>query len=227
LLIVFYIEFFDYIDVTDLQPFHLSSSDMECLEPGRWLHDNIITATQRLLQIQYPEINGLQSPVLGQKLAFAVHSNGAKFIQILNVKRNHWIMVTSITCETPNELKIIYDSLPSPDVPFKTQKQIASLFLCSCDKINLIFPDLQKQEGTSDCGLFSLAFATSVCAGQDPSTIHYIQNKFRSHLASCLKQNEITLFPKQKRKRKTIKGLQVKSIKIYCSCRLPEEGKMI
>jgi hypothetical protein len=86
LLIVFYIEFFDYIDVTDLQPFHLSSSDMECLEPGRWLHDNIITATQRLLQIQYPEINGLQSPVLGQKLAFAVHSNGAKFIQIFKCK---------------------------------------------------------------------------------------------------------------------------------------------
>ncbi len=54
------------------------------------------------------------------------------------------------------------------------------------------------QSGGSDCGLFSLAFAASLCAGKDPLQTSYSQHKFRHHLVGCL---EITLFRKGSRKK--------------------------
>ena len=37
------------------------------------LNDNIIQTFQQMLKIQYPDANGLQDPVLGQALSFAVY----------------------------------------------------------------------------------------------------------------------------------------------------------
>ncbi len=36
---------------------------------------------------------------------------------------------------------------------------------------------------TSDCGLFSLAFATSLCAGVNPADEFYTQSDFRVHFS--------------------------------------------
>ncbi len=37
------------------------------------------------------------------------------------------------------------------------------------EAINIPIVKVQTQMGTSDCGLFSLAFATSLCAGVNPT----------------------------------------------------------
>ena len=40
---------------------------------NRMLNDNIIQKFQQMLKLQYPDANGLQDPVLGQALNFAVY----------------------------------------------------------------------------------------------------------------------------------------------------------
>lgn len=206
---------------------NLFPSDKHCIESGGWLNDNIIMAAQVLMQRKYPQINGLQTPILGETLAFDVHVAGSQFVQVLNVSRNHWIMVTSIGCDVPNQVKV-YDSLPSMDVPWRTKQQIASLLFSNCHEIKLLFPNVQLQQGSMDCGLFALAFSVSLCAGQDPSTTNYIQNQFRNHLLSCLEASEISPFPTRQRMRRVAKKLPITSaFDIYCICRLPGEGRMI
>ena len=188
--------------------------------------NQFMAAAQVLIQKKYPNIKGLQSPILGETLTFDVHPAGVNFVQVLNVNRSHWIMVTSIGCSKPNEVRV-YDSLPSCDVPFRTKQQISSLLFSKCHEIQLVFPTVQQQHNSSDCGLFALAFAVSLCAGNDPSNTTYIQSNLRSHLLSCLDLNDISLFPTRKQKRSARKAPITPSFNIYCICRLPEEGKMI
>jgi len=41
----------------------------------------------------------------------------------------------------------------------------------------LTFPDVQQQAGDSDCGLYTLAFAYTLCSGIDLAKISYKQAK--------------------------------------------------
>ena len=43
------------------------------------------------------------------------------------------------------------------------------------DRAEKWYCDVQWQSGGSDCGIFALAFATSLCSGQDPTTTSYDQ----------------------------------------------------
>uniref|UniRef100_A0A1X7TST8 Ubiquitin-like protease family profile domain-containing protein n=1 Tax=Amphimedon queenslandica TaxID=400682 RepID=A0A1X7TST8_AMPQE len=70
----------------------------------------------------------------------------------------------------------------SLSIPLRAKEQIASLIFCDNKEINIDIPDVQKQQRGSDCGLFALAFTTSLCANNSPSEISYIQCQFRSHL---------------------------------------------
>ena len=73
----------------------LRSSEKRILDTGNWLNDCHISASHRLLQQQFPQIGGLQPPVLGSKLQFSVlHS---KSVQILNCNK-HWICISTIGC---------------------------------------------------------------------------------------------------------------------------------
>ena len=192
------------------------------------MNDNIVTAAQLLIQQKYPQYKGLQSPILGETLAFDVHPDGVKFVQVLNVHQSHWITVTSIGCDTSDHQVKVYDSLPSTDVPLRTKQQIGSMLFSNFHEIKMLFPNVQLQQNSNDFGLFALAFAVSLCAGQDPLTTTYIQSKLRSHLILCFERNEINPFPAHRQKRRIAKKPVVtSSFKIYCICRLPEGGKMI
>ena len=54
---------------------------------GGWLTDEIINAGQKHLEKSYPAMGGLQNTVLGETLSFDICDG--KFVQILNVGRNH------------------------------------------------------------------------------------------------------------------------------------------
>ena len=54
-------------------------------------------------------------------------------------------------------------------------------------------PDVQRQQGGSDCGLFALAFATSLCANTSPSEIYYTAPTTKSF--SQLLRKQIESFP--------------------------------
>ena len=53
--------------------------------------------------------------------------------------------------------------------------------LQSCQPdIVIHYTDVQKQANTSDCGLFSIAFATAITFGQDSAIIYFDQEKMKA-----------------------------------------------
>ena len=83
------------------------------------------------------------------------------------------------------------------------------------------------QYGSSDCGLFSIAFATAIALGNNPATFHFKQSEMRQHLIKCFDAGAMTMFPYDKMRRLTRKVKKSDTIKIYCKCRLPKMGTMI
>ena len=57
---------------------------------------------------------------------------------------------------------------------------------------------VHKQSGSSDCGLFSLAYAASICNRKDPSQKND-QTNIRSHYNSSIINGELLEFPSNKR----------------------------
>ena len=207
-----------------ISEFQLYECDRACLnETDGWLGDGVINAVQCLLKETHPEIGGLQPPVLGQVLAFEVQRK--EFVQVLYLQaEHHWLTVSNIDCPAGNCV-YVYDSL------FHTAsdsciKQIAAILCHSQREIKVVYPAVQRQRGSSDCGAFALAFATSLCSGENPAAITYCQKKLRSHIVSCLENRCITSFPCYS-KRKAPKVHTEVTIDIICLCRLPEYGNMI
>ena len=63
--------------------------------------------------------------------------------------------------------------------------------LIACALVLVVFPDVQQQLNQYDCGLFALAFASSVCVNLDPAT-NYEQRCLRLHF---LKNGEFPVNP--------------------------------
>ena len=141
-------------------------------------------------------------------------------------KEIHITLYVFIDCPEMNHV-FIYDSLPSGNISSRTKEHIASICFCEKEDIQVTICDVQKQRGGDDCGLFALAFATTLCAGDNPSETNYIQQQLREHLISSLENNTITPFPKRPRKRRPGASLE-HNIQVYCHCRQPHSGsKMV
>ena len=137
-------------------------ADKQSLSDGKWLTDNIIDAAQALLRQAHPYIRGLESVSLGETLAFSVQRGD--FVQILNVSNTHWITISNIGCK-PGIVNI-YDSIPNNSLSSRTKEQIAAILFTDNMHITLQFKQVQMQHGTSDCGVFAVAFATALCSGK-------------------------------------------------------------
>ena len=196
----------------------LSEDDKAVLtSPRRWLDDDIITASQNLLSKQFTKVGGFQAPSLAQK--FAMEPKTGEFVQVLNVSGNHWITISTIGCK-PGSLRV-YDSMHLKLSSF-TKKVVADLMMTKDRAISVTYANVQWQSGGSDCGLFALAFATSLCEGHDPSAILYNQPQMRNHLFTCLVAGKITTFPHRPSSRRD--KTESELIPVFCICRLPDNG---
>ena len=95
--------------------------------------------------------------------------------------------MATIGCQH-NEIKVI-DSLYN-EVDTATKNRLEKTFACS---IQCIVLRVQKQQGSKDCGLFALAFATDIAHGK--IVFKYDQSKMRNHLYECFVQLCIDFFP--------------------------------
>lgn len=204
-----------------ISEFQLYECDRACLLENGWLSDGVISAVQCLLKEKHPEIGGLQPPVLGQVVAFEVQRK--KFVQILYLTEHHWVTVSNNDYHAGHVN--VYDSL-SYTMSDSYIKQIAAILCHSQREIKVVYPAVQRQRGSSDCGAFALAFATSLCSAENPATITYCQKKLRSHILICLEKRCVTAFPCYS-KRKAPRIHKELTIDIICLCRLPEYGNMI
>ena len=71
----------------------LYEEDRLMITEGEWLIDLHIHAAQTLLKEQFPEIAGLQCPLLSEAQTFAVQHG--EFVQILNAAHCHWVTGTN------------------------------------------------------------------------------------------------------------------------------------
>ena len=109
----------------------------------------------------------------------------------------------------------------------RMKEQIAALLFANEKTLTLEYKAVQVQQGSNDCGLFAIAFATSLCGGENPVEINYKQHLLCSHLLNCVTKQEISVFPRSTRKRKVTKSRGTETFELFCQCRLPEQGRMI
>jgi len=76
--------------------------------------------------------------------------------------------------------------------------------------------DVKRQTNSYGCGIFALAFAYSLAAGQDPSQLTYKNS--RAHVEECLVSGTVSPFPSRvtHRSRDVIHSLNEE---VYCFCR--------
>ncbi len=80
-------------------------------------------------------------------------------------------------------------------------------------EFTLITPSCQKQTDRTSCGVFAIAFATSIALGLDPSTLVFEKEaKMREHLKDCLNKRVLTAFPTTSNSRKLVSRLKVTTI---------------
>lgn len=155
-----------------------------------WLTDIEINNAQALLKHQYPGVHGLQDTCLSSVNRFVVETG--QFLQIYNANKSHWILLSTIGCSEDNIF--VYDSFYRY-LHADTCNVISQLTNFKNDNITVIMPAIQRQTNGSSCGLFAVAFATSLLMGNDPCMIAYDQSKMRQHLKDCFTKRLLTEFP--------------------------------
>ena len=88
--------------------------------------------------------------------------------QVLHSGGNHWVTASSIDCK-PEHVNI-FDSLLSGVTCRSVKRLIAAIVNTDISKLVLDLREVQTQRGSSDCGLFIVAFATSLCKVKTPPT---------------------------------------------------------
>ena len=157
--------------------------------PTGWLDCTIIHEAQTSLQQVNRNIRGFQRPTLGPIRQFDVMSGD--FIQILNINNNHWVCVSSIGCP-PGHVNLM-DSLAKPVISKELQELAQALLGPNFRGISNI--PVQQQMNASDCGVFSIAYATCLVYGQNPCTVTFDIPRMRQHLHRCLRAGIMQLFP--------------------------------
>lgn len=100
--------------------------------------------------------------------------------------------------------------------------QIASLLCTQESSISLIFKGTQKQIGSSECGLYAIAFATALMFGQQPGAFFFDEKSLRKHLVDCFQKQRMSIFRYTRTRRNASKVKAMEHIPVYCLCRMPE-----
>ena len=133
----------------------ISKESVVALKNNRMLSDDVINSLQNMLNREYPDVKGLQDPVLGQTLQFK-KINQSPFVQILHTGGLHLVAISIFDCNN-GEVSIM-DSLFHGRLSQHTKRQICSLMNCKKAKIVVNALPLQQQNHSVDCGPFAIAF---------------------------------------------------------------------
>ena len=192
---------------------------------GEQLTDVHITAAQKLIQKQFPHLDGLQSPLLSQGDRFlAMVDEG---VQIHHIG-NHWVTSTSIGGKIT-----VYDSYYSYKLSTSLCHQLALLYKLLViteedgERVDphlvVDVPNIKQQDGTKDCsGVFAIAYAYHASLGDDLSTIMFDQKKMRQHLETCFQLGKLSCFPHSIGYKPKEMHFPLHEIEVFCSCQMPE-----
>ena len=163
----------------------LFSEDKLVIEGQCQLNDRHINFVQAMLRAQFPKCDGLKNTLLQNQVTLTIAN---KMVQILHIHNNHWVVISNVHC-SGDDLKM-YDTVYN-DIDGSTMALLNSMFE---EKINVsMVPQVQKQQGDVDCGVFCAAIATSLLHDLSPGP--YKQSLLRPHLISCIENKAMTPFP--------------------------------
>ena len=114
-----------------------------------------------------------------------------EFVQLLHTGQDHSVCVSSIGCP-PGTVKL-FDSLYHDIISQEVEDQVKDLLADSFQKLE--YTPCQQQTNGSDCGVFAIAFATSLVLGSTPQDMTSDIAKMRPHLVTCLRAGAMTQFP--------------------------------
>ena len=201
----------------------LSPTETNSILNNRMLTDESINITQNNLHKQFPEFAGFEDTVLGATQMFSVFKSFRKYIQILHTGDLHWVCTANLDDHRGrNDSASLYDSLNGGKVPHRVATQIAAFSFCQDAELKITVEPVQQQSNGVDCGVYAIAFATSLAFGEDPCKITYDEPKMRAHLLHCLKSRKMIPFPKVQSKITCLRSEnRVAYVELFCSCRLP------
>jgi len=165
----------------------LLDSHKEMILRGNQLDDTVISFAQKLLKKQFPNINGLQNPLLQNKKQ--MDGEKTQRLQVVHCRSSHWILASTIHNDDPDKV-LLYDSLYD-NVDAGTLAVIRGLFGPAASPEIV---EVQKQRGTADCGVFAVAFGTAICFKQQLN-VHFNQELMRHHLVQCFEKSACLPFP--------------------------------
>ena len=196
----------------------LYETDMIRVKKGN-LNDSVVNFGQFLIQEKFSQVGGLQSVIRSRTLTFQPEKS---FAQVLNCDDAHWVCATNIGCK--ENLVKVYDSWRTGDVSSDTKEAIANILHTSGPRIYVLFPEVQQQKDSSSCGVFALAYATTIAEGKDPSCVIYPDDTgLRKHLYQCIVDKKITPFYSGQALYNPGKPMK-RVFKVYCTCRLQDLG---
>jgi hypothetical protein len=108
-----------------------------------------------------------------------------------------------------------------PSTPWKNDHILScmsSLLYTQEKKMTYIVKSCQRQSNGYDCGVFAIAFATSLANGEDPASRLYNPKKLRAHLVDCLASGTLTPFPSDPIRAKRSWEI-VQEEELFCTCR--------
>ena len=80
-------------------------------------------------------------------------------------------------------------------------------------------PQVQRQCGSNDCGVFAIAFALHAALGHCVGDITFDQSKMRNHLLQCFKTRKLTPSPTvDKKARKRAESCYEVKVDVFCTC---------
>lgn len=173
----------------------LTLEDKCKIEDGSRLTDKHISFANSLISRQFPHIGGLRSTLLQNRYyCFPLQS-----IQPIFCKgREHWIVASNVLQTSDHRTVNVYDSLFTElnQESYDLILRIFHTWINDDRRTTVVMKELQKQKGSTDCGLFAIAVMTSLAHKEDPSTAKYDQNKMRQHLLDCFSNKFLMPFPK-------------------------------
>ncbi len=199
----------------------LTMKDKNVIQNGSKLTDIQINVSQQLLKKQFSCFNGFQFTLYQHKKPLENKTNA---IQILNVEKNHWAVMSTVGC-MEGQIKY-YDSVYS-GLFTSTEKIIAQLMsLLKTYVIEVEIMDTPKQSRSIDCGMFAIAICTALVYGSDPQQSIFIQSDMRPHLIDCIQQQSMKEFPvKQKHRSQT--DAQIITVHVCPKCEKPDDGTLM
>ena len=198
---------------------NIDTEELELINNQKMLTSTSINCAQNIIHQAFPNVSGLEDTTVGPKLNFSVQKE--EFVQILHNGSLHWLCVSNFGCKK-GEINN-YDSLYCGVIANHVQKQIAKILEEDSDHLTVHVKPVQQQTNQADCSVFAIAFATHLLHGEDPSRMHLNPSQMRDHLASCLKNNVMSLFPEYNDGESNVLRCHEKRVvlRLHCLCRLP------